>query len=416
MTANTTMTAALILYTGADNGNGSMEGHNLTDVSYNLLTMLSPTASGKPKTNTMYVRPQMDSVDLMLSNVVSWLRLYYTPIVIALGIAGNSVSLTVLLYSAMKTLSAARYLTACILVDSLYLGNLFVTWLVELGYPLFSMGALCHATTFASKACAFLSVWYTVSYAIDVLIATRFPNAERQMCTVFKAKLVCLVLGILAIVVFLNISLLVTVINLPSRQVCIPLKRFEEIQRKLDQLDVFVNFFLPCLTSICICISCGVQCYKDGLCQRHGPHRPPQRSVHVECDVEAGKMSLYFAFTLTNLLLTLPLSSMNSVLVVSGMTFHPLQLTLKRHLIMEIFRSLYNLKFASNLPVFLLAWKGFRTTVVMVAYRVCGCLVVPCRSDNSNFPETIYVDYSMDGPSLVLHASKNIGNGFKPNS
>ena len=377
---------------------------NLSDA-YDVLSLFaeSQTVQSEPK----YTRPSMDPFEMKLSGVVRWLKLYYTPSIIAVGLISGMVSALTLLRSLMKTLPSACYLGAASTVDFLYMLSLLVNWLVELGYPVYSVGAVCHATTFASKACSFLSTWYTVAYSVNALIAIKYPNAERQLCTVFRAKLVCLVLAIIAIVVFLNTSLLVTVIDLPTRQLCLPLESFGHIHRRLNQLDVFINFALPCLATVCICVACGVQCYKDGLCQRRGPHRPPQRSVHVECDIEAGVMTLYFAYIITNTLLLLPMNLRNAIFVISDMTSSPLQMTLKKIFIKEITVCLYHTKFACNLIVPLAAWKGFRATLAVLMGRTYKKLRILFRGLDGDDIEKAYVECGMDESGMALYTSES---------
>lgn len=387
-----------------------MENINLTDSAPVLFTLsttvdLTPTAQKNEQ-------PILDTATLKLSDAAQWLKIYYTPSLITFGALGNVASIAILLYTNLATLPCARYLATCTIVDTIFLLNLLVTWLVELGYPIFKVGALCHATTFAQKASAFLSVWYTVSYSVDSLIGMKFPNAERQLCTVFRAKLVCTILAIVAVVVYLNTSLLMKVMDYHSRQACMANERFGHVQKRLDQIDAFVNVIVPYIALICISISYAAQCYKDEICQRRGPHRPPQRSIHVDCDIEAGLTSLYFTFVLVHLLTNLPLKLMSTIMTISEMSPWPLELTLKRYLVEESLTSLYHSKFASNALVYVFAWKGFRDTLTLLLTRLRRCLL-PCIGNDAEarLRETTYVDYGIDEAGMALCSTEKLRNG-----
>ena len=346
-----------------------------------------------------YGQPQaMGHAVLKLQKVVDWLRLYYTPSVIAIGLVGNFVSIVTLLRTQLASLPTARYLAACTLVDAVFLFSLLTTWLVEMGYPIYHVGVACHATTFAREASSFLSVWYTVCYSVDALIAIKFPNAERKMCTITKAKIVIMTLAIVATTVFLNISLTVGVVNLGPRQVCAPVGRFTDALRTLGHVDVFVNVLLPYSALVGIGVACAVQSYKDGLCQRHGPHVPPQRSVHMECDVESGLMCQYFAFIATHLILNLPLKLFLTMSAVGDMAQAQAKKTLKLFFIEETLRSPYNTKFALNFFIYLFAWRGFRGTLFLAFHKAGRRLIGIFRKRGAlqEGTEWHFIDHALD--------------------
>ena len=82
-----------------------------------------------------------------LANAVT---MYTIPVIIAIGVVGNIVSLLVLLRTYMRRLSISVYLASLALADTCFLATLFITWFEYLKMRLFHREGICQITLYAS--------------------------------------------------------------------------------------------------------------------------------------------------------------------------------------------------------------------------------------------------------------------------
>ena len=105
-----------------------------------------------------------------------------------------------------------------------------------------------------SYACTFLPVWLYVALAVDRYIFMSCPERRFKLCTTLRSKIVISLLVTIAVVVYLNISLLSGVIETGSRKICVPLPWFSHQLQALDKLDAFINLLVPHLVVIIMVI------------------------------------------------------------------------------------------------------------------------------------------------------------------
>lgn len=68
--------------------------------------------------------------------VLEQFQLYFTPVLVYFGIAGNSLSVYVFFTTKLKKLSSSYYLGALTISDNIFLVSLFVVWLRMVGIVL----------------------------------------------------------------------------------------------------------------------------------------------------------------------------------------------------------------------------------------------------------------------------------------
>ncbi len=333
----------------------------------------------------MWRPPPPDGVTNALQTAIYFLKIYYTPLLVIVGILGNIFSCVVMLRTKLKMLSFVQYFAAILAADTLFLINLMCLWMVDMGVNLYRLGAWCHFTTFLSHSSGFLSLWYTVCLAVDRLIFAHFALLERKMCTPLRAKILITSLALTAIAVFLNMSLTVGLVQVRQTLMCTPLRQFVTALRKLNHVDIFINSIIPYCVLIII--------FSLGAIKAYGEHRwmriqgRTRNTTTFKCEHERGQVRASLSFMLYYLLLTLPVQTFRVTLtlkdIVSPITMPPdMKLMLWQH----ILQYLYYTHFSFNLFILLATYHGFRMSIKVMFVSVFKSVqsALACKTDNDN--------------------------------
>ena len=177
--------------------------------------------------------------------VAVFMRTYYTPVMAAIGVIGNILSIVVFARSRITHISSSVYLGAAATVNTIFLLSLAVHWLRVFGVA--ADGAACQFVALVDGACAFLSIWYVVAFATDRCIAVCRPDSAARLCTTFRAKVVAIVLLTTAVVVYVNLSITVGASSVRGsrRRHCRPIRWLHPGIDALDIVDVAVNVAAP---------------------------------------------------------------------------------------------------------------------------------------------------------------------------
>ena len=194
--------------------------------------------------------PQAPPPQDKLLEVIGNLKLIYRPLIISVGIIGNTLTFLIFLCSRLRSLSSSHYLAAIVIVNTLYLLSLFIHWLGLFGFDTYNKPGLCQFFKFINEASGFLSIWYLTAFAVDRYICICWPAEAPKMCTRTRARVVIICILCIGIVVFMNMSLTVGVIPIRKGQPprCSPFPLFYSELRILKTLDLVVNKLLPYFT------------------------------------------------------------------------------------------------------------------------------------------------------------------------
>ncbi|XP_067210327.1 thyrotropin-releasing hormone receptor-like isoform X2 [Linepithema humile] len=123
-------------------------------------------------------------------------RQYFLPIFTCLGLLGNCLSVYVLLRPELRCTSISIYMGALAINDTGVLIILLIAWLnvMYITDPIYWFYLLSFQVFFV-----FLSVWFTAAFTVQRYIATKWPLRYQSLCTMYRAKIVIIVLIGLAI-------------------------------------------------------------------------------------------------------------------------------------------------------------------------------------------------------------------------
>ena len=302
------------------------------------------------------------------------LKIYYEPCLVGFGILGNIFSCVIILRSKLSNLSFANYLAAILVADSLFLVNLFLLWIVNMGVDLFRVGALCHATTLLSHASSFLSVWYTTCLAVDRLLYLLCGSNPQHIFSALRAKIAIVTLAIIAIAVFRNMSLIFGVVHYGQISICTPQINFHHALHTLNKIDVFLNCLLPyaCLITIFI-IGTAMACRRHRNL-RVGSRRSISRTPSGE-EYERGQRTGPICFIGYFLVMTLPSQSFRVFIALQEMSGQLKMFDLEMVLIQNVLQYPLYTRSSLNIVILLLVYSGFRASasvcLISLAQFVC---------------------------------------------
>ena len=247
-----------------------------------------------------FVRPYLPVYsDLLLSPEASevvqthhLLESYAVPTLATWGILTNAITLMVLLCSHARKLSGMQYICALVASDLVFMCVVLLVWVADMPSnhdSFYLLGGWCQFISYGSHICTFLHVWCTVALCVDRLIYVLFPEASKRLCTPLKAKAVLSALIMLAVVVYLNTSLLERRKTFFFRYICSEMKTFEGIISILRKMELAFNMALPyAAVFVCTLIIIGRLIWiRASMANRSALHSRQQDDVTRVCVVYA---------------------------------------------------------------------------------------------------------------------------------
>ena len=89
---------------------------------------------------------------------------FILPLIIAVGIVGNTLSFCVFRFTALRSFPSNVYLSALAVADIGFLFALFLSWLGVLHVPVVHWPVVCRLNVYVGYVFGFLSVWLVVTW------------------------------------------------------------------------------------------------------------------------------------------------------------------------------------------------------------------------------------------------------------
>ena len=247
-------------------------------------------------------RPPVKDSGLEILQALMWyMHLYYNPSVAILGICCNILALVVQSFSELQELAIGHYILALLVAHTAALINVLLLWVNNIGGNIYRYGSVCHFTQFLGSTSAFLSVWYAVALCADGYIMLGFRTQAERLCQPPRAKFVAFAIAVVAVAVFLNISLTYGVINVGTAYICTAMSQFIEPLQTLSYIDIIVNVIIPYTAMLYLF----THAIFAALCCGKGPQGPFQRPRQPPSTVKF-PLGLYCALIILIYLLDFP--------------------------------------------------------------------------------------------------------------
>lgn len=310
------------------------------------------------------------------------LRKFAYPIIILLGILGNTIAAYIFSRVQLRKYSCNIFLTMRSVCDNGMLINLFIVWLDFMNVRMFHVNVICQTTVFLSYICSFLSVWCVVCVTIDNYIRMCRPSSVEVYCKSKYAGMIISIIVIISLCIY-NIPLWTThITRYGNNNYCLPVKQFHEVLYVLTYIDTALTFVIP-LASILICMSLliyeALRSHQRYLQSREQFQVPtwPSSTIHY---LKVTK--LLFAVSAIFLILHTPTHVIKIKTVVEAFSGNPQQPSKILKTLDYIFQVMYCLNFSVNFIVYYVFGKNFRTLFKMHFQKVFKCLREKKRTNN----------------------------------
>ncbi|KZS12306.1 thyrotropin-releasing hormone receptor [Daphnia magna] len=177
---------------------------------------------------------------------LDFFNFYYLAVIIIFGVVGNTLNFLVFTRTHLKLRSSSYYLAALALADLGFLLTLLVVWLNHVGVDLFNRQGFCQALVYTSSVCSCLSVWLTVAFTIERLIAVQYPLQRPYMCTVRRAKIIISVLSFTTLSGHIYSLFTAGITDGPEgKSICDLLPAYYRFMHVVNLLDTILTLVIP---------------------------------------------------------------------------------------------------------------------------------------------------------------------------
>jgi hypothetical protein len=134
---------------------------------------------------------QLDAWDVEFQRIINVLHVYVLPVIILIGIVGNTLSFFVYIGTPrLYRQSSSLYLAFLAAVDNISLIFIFVVWFGMVGVHLLHKNGWCQTVMYCTYVCSFLSAWTVVSFTCERWIVVFHPLKRHRLCTRRRAIVV----------------------------------------------------------------------------------------------------------------------------------------------------------------------------------------------------------------------------------
>jgi 7 transmembrane receptor (rhodopsin family) len=134
---------------------------------------------------------QLDPWDIEFQRIINVLHVYVLPVIILIGIVGNTLSFFVYIGTPrLYRQSSSLYLAFLAAVDNISLIFIFVVWFGMVGVHLLHKNGWCQTVMYCTYVCSFLSAWTVVSFTCERWIVVFHPLKRHRLCTRRRAIVV----------------------------------------------------------------------------------------------------------------------------------------------------------------------------------------------------------------------------------
>ena len=316
-----------------------------------------------------------------------YIRKYYIPLVVAVGLTGNLICACALLTTKFRKMGPVPFLAGLAISDSFFLVSVFFLWLTTFHVNLYRKGGWCHFVYLLSHASNFLSVWLVAAMATDRYHTMSFSGCPpfsgtwfcrctcfkdprtnpRKRCSTLVAKAIVVALAVVATVVYTNISLTV---GADAGRACVPLPQFLPTFQVLNRLDIVFNVILPYFIIICCCLAT----VKDMHFSRSARKRVithwcnPRSFIRAKPEVRLTKV--FLVVCLVFLIFTLPSQTLRLWIFLKEVLSGQVELDPNQYVWQQVFQTAFYTRFATDFILMILAHKGFRRALKIVFLRL----------------------------------------------
>ncbi|KAK2161382.1 hypothetical protein LSH36_117g00008 [Paralvinella palmiformis] len=189
--------------------------------------------------------------------VIEGMNTFCMPVIILVGLIGNTASFSVFIGTHLKYQSSSIYLAFLNMIDNLFLISLGLgVWFGWVRVYIFHRQVLCQLIVYVTYVSSFLSVWTVVAFTVERYIVVFHPFRRHEYCTRGRANIVVSLLTVGALVGY-SFALWTTGIHVVrGMNVCMTHPKYMQLLHTLTTVDTIVTLAIPSV--LIIAFNCAI--------------------------------------------------------------------------------------------------------------------------------------------------------------
>ncbi|XP_069141744.1 probable G-protein coupled receptor 139 [Argopecten irradians] len=310
------------------------------------------------------------------------LRNVFLPIIVIVGLTGNTITMLVFVSTHMKKSSATSFLATLAFVDNVFLVALFTTWFDGSISNIIRTESMCQILVYVTYVASFLSIWYVVGFTAERYIAICHPFRSVILCSRFREKIYVVFLAVIAGVLY-NYALWTTcVVKVHGVYRCGHKLKYLNLLEKVTWIDTIITMIIPFLLILLMNIKvvCKAAAFhrKRKHCLKpndsfNGQHsRNKSRTLRSKPQMRVTRTLILVSTTF--LVLNLP-SHVRRLYTLIIYTTTQQDTEMYHYLLQEITQLLYYSTFSVNFFLYALYGKHFQSSLRLMfrslKYKIC---------------------------------------------
>ena len=334
----------------------------------NLRSSFSVYEESSPIRNNSFVDGTVDTHEMDIYNTVKIMRNILIPIIVFVGVFGNSVSMSVFTSNYLRRSSSSTFLVALACTDNVFLICLFVTWFDGSVDNILNSVRICQVISYLTFVSSFLSVWFVVGFTSERYIAICHPLRAKLFCTQVRERVAVLIFIMLSVVLYNFASWTTDVYTSKDITRCTYNIKFIKFLNIVTWLDTVVTMLIPFtliffMNMRVACTAATFQEKRKGCLTPRDARRVKHRALRSKQQMRVTRTLLLVSSTF--LVLNLPshvfkLSSLISNLLNPAASY---QMSMAQYLIQEISQIFYYASFSMNFFLYALYGKHFQRSL-----------------------------------------------------
>ena len=314
----------------------------------------------------------------LIQRATKLLRNIWIPSVVLLGLIGNTLSLFVFSARSMKHCSSSTFLAALALVDNIFLLNLGFIWIDGEFYNILRFSVACEIIMFVTYVTAFLSVWFVVGFTAERFVAICFPLRSHLMCSVFREKVMVVIMAITACLLYNHSFWTIDIILTGPRYRCVIRQEMVSYLQVITWVDTTLTMIVPfilitfmniqVLKAAAICQGKTQSCCGDNKPKLIGHNGTSKARKTLRFSSQMRVTRTLVLVSTTFLMLNLPSHALRLYNLIYT-TAHPkdhFTVSIQLYFVQEIANFLYYTTFSCNFILYSLYGRHFQKNLKMI--------------------------------------------------
>ena len=232
-------------------------------------TTLMPTSTGGlwDQNSTEYNLygcddPEKSDETVSFVRIMDYLNIYVIPVIIIIGVLGNTLSFFVFVFTHLNRQSSSVYLAFLAAADNLFLISLLFVWFGWVEIHIFQRNGWCQSVIYCTYVCSFLSEWTVLSFTIERYIVAFHPLRRHNLCTRKRAIVAMTSLTFFSLIFYSYSIFIMGEQYIGEVPVCVMDRMYQTLQKAMTSIDTVIALVLPTGAIVALNMAIGIRVYK----------------------------------------------------------------------------------------------------------------------------------------------------------